>query len=393
MNRPSKIFLPVVIFTLGLLAAVAIVLARPESESRPQPQVVPLIRAVEVETQDVQLVVRTQGTVEPRTEIDIVPQVSGRIVEVSHAFVAGGFFDEGDVLVKIDPRDFELAVQRAEAEVAQARVRVAREQAEAEVARREWADLGGGGPPPPLVARDPQLAEARAALLAASATLEEARLELERSEIRAPFEGRTREENVDVGQYVQAGSRIGRAYAIDFVELRLPLPNDELAFIDLPLGYRGEGRRDGPEIRLTADFAGDRHAWTGRIVRTEGQIDPKSRMIQAVAQVEDPYARADGSNRPPLAVGMFVRAEILGRTIESAVVLPRNALRGTGRVLVVDDEDRLRFREVEVVRSEQDRVIVSAGLAPGERVCVSPLETTVDGMQVRVVADDAEAGT
>jgi hypothetical protein len=225
---------------------------------------------------------------------------------------------------------------------------------------------------------------------------------------------------------VSRGAPIATLYATDYAEVRLPIPDRELAFVDLPLAYRPDGPNgpngpDGPEgpdlpgdgtgtldavgsvgpsVRLRAEFAGGQHAWSGRIVRTEGEIDPKSRMIHAVARVEDPYAREAGSDRPPLAVGLFVEAEIQGRRVERAVVLPRAALRrqeaspgaaaADGHfVLVVDHESRLEFRSVEVLRTEREEVVIGAGLQAGERVCVSPLRAAVEGMTVRVAGDDS----
>ncbi|HCE03073.1 MAG TPA: hypothetical protein DEQ98_07505, partial [Acidobacteria bacterium] len=171
-------------------------------------------------------------------------------------------------------------------------------------------------------------------------------------------------------------------------EIRLPLPDEELAYVDVPLSYRGTMRQSGPRVTISSNFAGREHVWQGRIVRTEGEIDPVSRMVHVIAEVNDPYAAGNDPLRPPLSAGMFVEAEIAGRTINDVVVLPWAALRGRNQVLVVDDDSRLRFRDVEILRSTSDEVIVHAGLAEGEAVCVSPLDTVTDGMLVRVVDDD-----
>lgn len=228
---------------------------------------------------------------------------------------------------------------------------------------------------------------AAASLREAEAALEQARRDLERTELRAPYAGRVREKLVDVGQFVERGTPVARLYAVDYAEIRLPIPDEEMAFLDLPLDYRGAAHQGaGPTVILRADFAGGRHAWEGRIVRTEGEIDPRSRMIHAVARVDDPYGRGT-PGRPPLHVGLFVEAEILGRELPGAVVLPRAALRGDGRILVVDADDRLRGRQVDVVRVDGEQAIIRSGLAAGERVCVSPLETVTDGTKVRTVAD------
>ncbi len=198
-----------------------------------------------------------------------------------------------------------------------------------------------------------------------------------------------RDKQVDLGQFVNRGAPLATIYAVDYAEIRLPLPDGELAFVDLPFGYRGD--RDGaagPEVVLRADFAGRVHEWKGRIVRTEGEIDPKSRMVHAVARVQDPYGRGEDPERPPLAAGMFVQAEITGRAVEAAAVLPRAALRDDDRVIVIDAEDRLRFRDVEILRATQNEVVITSGLEDGDRVCLSMLAAVTDGMQVRI-ADGA----
>jgi multidrug efflux pump subunit AcrA (membrane-fusion protein) len=201
-----------------------------------------------------------------------------------------------------------------------------------------------------------------------------------------------RQKNVDVGQFVTIGSPVGVIYAIDYAEIRLPLPDSDLAFLDLPLVYRGQrASQKGPRVTLRADFAGQVHEWEGRIVRTEGEIDAESRMVHAVAQVTNPYGRGKDPGRPPLAAGLFVEAEIEGHHAKGIVALPRAALRENSRVLVVDSEDRLRFRTVDLLRVTREEVFVRAGLAAEERVCLSPLEAVTDGMKVRTDSGDARA--
>src|SRR5690606_32244529 len=287
----------------------------------------------------------------------------------------------------IDRREYELAVTAAAAEVAQRRTALEIERAEAEVAIAQWQELGRGEAPP-LVRREPQVAQAEAALAAAEARLQRARLDLERCSIRAPYDGRVQEKLADVGQYVTPGAAVARVYATDHAEVRLPIAPHEVEFLDLPLDHANRGERaPGPEVTLRARFAGRTFEWPARIVRTEGQVDPRTRMVYAVARVDRPYARAaDGqSERPPLAVGMFVAAAVHGRTYQNIVVLPRSVLRPGGRtLLVIDAENRLFEREVDILRSERERVLVRGGIAPGERVCLTPLELFSDGMRVEV---------
>jgi RND family efflux transporter MFP subunit len=387
MNRRLKVVLPLVVVVVGAIVAVAMIKSKEAPEIRETEIPVPAVRVQRIELRDVQLVVHSQGTVSPRTESVLVPEVSGRVTWVAPSFASGGFFEKDEVLLKIDSHDYRQAVVQARAGVAQAELRLEQERAEAEVARSEWSDLGDGDASP-LTLREPQVAEAEAALEAARAALQRTERDLARTEVRAPYAGRIRTKEVDVGQFVTMGTPLARVYAVDYAEIRLPLPDDDLAYIDLPLNYRGESGRDvGPRVVLSARFAGRTHEWEGRIVRTEGEIDPRSRMIHAVARVKDPYARGDDPDRPPLAAGLYVDAEIDGRRATDVAVLPRSAVRGEEQVLIVTDDERLRFRSVEILRRARDEVIVASGLADGERVCLSPLAVVTDGMRVRIVEE------
>jgi RND family efflux transporter MFP subunit len=275
-------------------------------------------------------------------------------------------------------------VIQAKGAVAQAELRLAAEMAEADVARAEWKELGKGEPTP-LTLREPQVAEAEASLSAARAALEYAERNLQRTEIKAPYTGRVRQKQVDLGQSVSPGIALARIYSVDYAEIRLPLPDDDLAFVELPLDYRGErSSSKRPEVTLRADFAGKSYSWSGTIVRTEGEIDPRSRMVHAVARVSDPYGRGEDPDRPPLAAGMYVEAEIAGRAVKGVAAIPRSAVRAGDVVLVVDGDDRLRFRPVEILRSTAQETIVSSGLADGERLCLSSLAAVTDGMRVRI---------
>lgn len=386
-----KIVLPVVVLGVGLWGVWGLMNSPQEVQTQPRREYFPLIRTLEVRSTRIQLKVYTQGTVVPRTQSALVPEVSGRVLQVSPSLASGGFFSKGELLLKIDPRDYELAIIRSEAEIAQIQRHLEQEKAEAAVARREWAELGQGEPSA-LLLRRPQLAEAEASQAAAGAALEQATRNLNRTEIRAPYDGRVRSKNVDLGQYVMVGSPVAQLYAVDFAEVRLPLPDEELAFLNLPLHYQEQGdSRLGPKVLLKAMFAGLQHSWSGRIVRTEGEIDPATRMLFVVAQVKDPYSRRSHPGRPPLAAGMFVEAEILGRWLNDVIALPREALRENDTIMVVDPDQRLRFRKVSILRTQQEEVLIRAGLVEGEQVCVSPLETPVDGMRVRIAAPGAES--
>lgn len=390
MSR-TRVILPLVILAVGAVGVALLVFLRSQVPTAAPEPVAPLVRAQSVEKQAFRFVVEGHGTVVPRTESDLVTQVEGEAVWVAPSFVPGGFFAEGDALVRIDRADYEADLETARAGLARARSELSRAKKDVERQR----ELAGRS-----VASEARIDEAENAYAVAvanareaEARLDQAKRDLARTEISAPYDGRVRDKAVDVGQFVNRGTVLGRIYAVDYAEVRLPVPDRELSYLDLRLGYRegGPSVEDGPEVRLHADFAGEPHTWTGQVVRTEGEIDPQSRTVNVVARVEDPYGRLEDGPVVPLAVGLFVEAEILGREIGDAVVLPRVALQRDDRVLVIDDESRLRFREVDVLRVEREEVVIGGGLAAGERVCVSPLPAAVDGMSVRVVGDAADA--
>lgn len=377
-----KIVLPLAVLAVAAGVAAWLVLGRDRPEPQEREPLRPIVRTESVVRGDVQVVIRSQGTVAPRTETSLAAEVAGRIVRVSPEFEPGGFVREGQVLVAIDDADHRQALVRAHAEVAEARLELARQRAEAELARMEWNELGAGRDAGPLTLREPQLTRAEAGLDAAIAAAERAERDLARTVIRAPYDGRVRARTVDVGRFVAPGAELGALYGVEAAEVRLPLPDEELAFLELSEGFEAK-REAGPDVTLRARFAGAEHTWTGRVVRSEGVIDPRSRMVHVVARIDRPY-RSD----PPLTVGMFVEAEIRGKTIPDAVRVPREAVRGDGRVLVVDEGERLRFREIDVVRASDGHLVVTRGLTEGERLCLSPLTVATEGMQVRIGGGD-----
>jgi RND family efflux transporter MFP subunit len=383
-RRIAKKILPGLFVLLGIAGAIAAVKFRSKPETdAPVPQP-PIVRVHEVRPQSWQFLVRAHGTVAPRSESSVIPQVSGTVVWVSPALVSGGFFELGEPLLRIDPSDYEVNLEAAKAAVARGKSEHTRAKKELERQKRLARSS---------VSSDASFDDAVNAEVVAGATLREARARLlqaerdmDRTQITAPYTGRVRSEEIDVGQFVSRGDRLAKIYAVDFAEVRLPIPDAELQYLDLPLLFRAES--EGPVVKLNARFAGQERQWTGRVVRTEGEIDATSRMIHIVARVDDPYrltAEAEPTTTP-LAVGLYVEAEILGRTVDDVMVLPRRAFREGARVLVVAADHRMHYRQVEVLRWEHDVAIVRAGLRGGELICVSPIQSVVDGMRVRVAS-------
>ena len=379
-----RFVIPGLVVFVSILGAATLMATSPKV-SPSVPEVVPTtVRIVTVEPQPVLLTVSSQGTVAPSTESDLISEVSGRVIWMSPSLVAGGYFEKGAALLRLDKQDYAASVARAQAGVT-------RTEAEHEHAAFEYQRLQSLEERK-LVSRS-QLENALrasrvadAALKDARAALEQAQRDLGRTEIAAPFTGLVRAEQVDIGQFVARGAPIAKIYATDFVEVRLPVADRQLQYLNLPTGHRGELPVDAqPKVTLRADYAGQRLQWSGRIVRSEAEIDVKSRMVHVVARVEN------ATQATPLSVGLFVAAQIEGLVAEAVVALPRTALREGNRVLVVDAANTLRFRDITPLRLHGDQVLIEGGLSAGERVCVSPLQTVVDGMPVTPVADGPAA--
>ncbi len=384
MRTLIKTLLPLLVLAATGWYGMELLRSAPEpARKAPRPNV-PTVEVVEVRPTDYRVSVPSRGTVSPRTQSTLIPEVSGRIVEVAPAFRPGGFFEAGDLLLRVEDTDYRHAKVIARAELAQARLNLREEEAQAAQARQDWEKLGIGGAPGELTLRQPQLENRRAEVAAAQARLEQAETQLGRTRIRAPYAGRVLEKKVDVGQYVAPGNVLATLYAVDYVEIRLPLNDRQAAFVDLPESYRGEpGQRPGPAVEILAEGA----VWPGRVVRSEGAVDLASRQLYVVAQVDDPYARrADGG--PPLKVGQFVEARIQGRVLAGVYVLPRGLFQGRDRVFVITPETRVQRRRVEVVWQDQDDLIVAAGLAPGERLASVPLPFVADGAAVKLAGAD-----
>lgn len=340
----------------------------------------PLVRTLEVRSAANRVKIKGEGTVRPLREIILVPQVAGKVIYLSPALVNGGQFHKGETLLRIEPDDYHLAVTLAQAKVKDAESKLKLLKAEAAAAREEWrihkfADQETGGEPPPLVVKEPQLLAAQAKLEADQADLQKARLYLARTRIKASFNGRVSQENVGLGQYVVVGQKLATLYATDAVEIVLPLEEADLAWFQVPGFTPGEG--PGSEATVTAELAGKQLTWQGRVVRAEGKLDERTRMIRVVVRVEKPY-----SAKPPLAIGLFVNVAIEGAVLPASTVIPRAALHQDGTVWVAEN-GRLRFRRVVIARINGDRVLIESGLRSGDKVVLTRIKTATDRMRVR----------
>ena len=355
----------------AVVLTILMVQMRPAPPRKEMVDLDPLVETLTLELMTANFEVHSQGTVRPRTETVLSAEVSGTITSISPKFIAGGVFEKGDVLLRIDPTNYEVALRQAEALVKQRSI-------EHEGAKK----LRSQG-----YRAEAEYASAAAALATAEAELVRARRNLERTYIRLPYEGIVRSKEADLGQFVSPGTRLGIVFATDHAEVRLPLTDSDLAFVHLPNASEitASGSAEGPGVTLSATQKGNLVEWRAQIVRSEGVVDEKSRVTYAVARIDDPYRRH--SDGPALPVGTFVSATIDGAVAENVIRVPRPLLRGSHELIFVDDENKLRIRNIEILRSDAEYIYIKSGAAAGERIVTTAIEAPVNGMKVRTTED------
>jgi len=369
----KKIVIPATILLSAVAAVVLLSLAKPVPEPQtPQPEAAPRLAALKAQPQKRRIQVTARGTVQPKTEITLTAQVAGQVVSVADSFEDGGFFREGDVLLQLDDRDYRIAVAQAASRVAEADKTLAMERGQARQARREWRDLGNEAGNA-LFLREPQLKAAEMAVEAARADLQQARINLERTTIRAPFDGRVREIQVDLGQYVSAGMQVADIFATAAAEVRLPLTPSQTPLLDLPLR---PGEQAPLPVTLSANFNGERALWRGQLVRTEAGIDTRSRVLYGIVEVAAPL-----DQQPPLLTGLFVDALVAGKTYDNVLQVPRTALYEKDHLLVLDADRQLRVLPVQVLQLLPEDALVR-GVPRDQWVLLERPGYVVEGMAV-----------
>ena len=387
-SRLFRIGLPAGIILLAVVVGFIMIKTRPVADKTRPPRSRPLVNTLTVQAGEAPMLINGFGTVEAKRRIEVVPQVSGRIIRKSPRFEAGEYVAAGDTLVMIEQTDYLQARAQARANLAQARTSLATAEQDAQVARREWERLrssedGAGlhGEPSPLVLREPQVAQARAAVEAAEAAVALAETNLARCTLTSPFTGRIESSTADAGQYVRSGTSLGALYAIDMAEITVPVPAEDMAWI-----RAGESGPDdtypGDDVTVRADFAGRTFSWPGRAARLGGAVDRATRQVPVVVEVPDPFMAHD--HLPALLPGMFVTAVFTGTPPSGAVVIPRAALHPGDKVWVITPEQTLSIRPVKVARAGVEEALIASGLSPGEMICISNLQVVTEGMPVRV---------
>ncbi len=367
-RKVKRILLIVAIFAISGATAFMLFASRSEPPKKEVEEKSMLVDVLELQPMTANFKVRSQGTVKPRTQTKLSSEISGTITSISPKFIPGGVFSANETLLRVDPTNYDVAVRQAEALLAQRKIEY-----------DGAAKLRNQG-----YRAESDFASAKAALVTAEAELVRAKRNLERSYIRLPYAGMVYSKDADLGQFVNPGTALGVVFATDYAEVRLSLTDQDLAFVDLPnaADISASGAANGPPVTLTAVQKGREVSWSANIVRTEGVVDESSRVTYVVARIDDPYALQ--SARPVLPVGTFVTATIEGAMVEDVIRVPRNALRGSDQLIFVDDQDRLRIRTIDILRSDADFVYLSAGVEAGERVVLTAIEMPVNGTKVRV---------
>ncbi|MGB0370645.1 MAG: efflux RND transporter periplasmic adaptor subunit [Opitutales bacterium] len=378
-----KIILPILIL-LGA-GGIYFLLSKPEKAPAQEPEPLPprRIETMIAEAKDLNLEIESQGFVRPRAESRLSAEISGKVVSTSASFYAGEFVEAGEVLVELESLDYEAALSRARARVAQEALALAEEEARAEQAGVDWKRLNEG-PASALTLREPQLENVRANLAAAEADLAQAKRNLERTQIRAPFDALVKSREVSEGQYLNPGAAVGMLYAIDFAEVRLPILSKDLPFLSLPEG----SSVSVSSVKLVSGEDGAAIAQPVSLVRTENVIDEANRVLYAVARVEDPYARSRFADAGNLRIGSFVTAFIDSMPLKQVYQLPRIALRGSSQLAVVSEESAIEIREIELLYVDEDYIYIRDGLRDGERVCLTSPQSMYAGTRVEWTEED-----
>jgi RND family efflux transporter MFP subunit len=371
-----SVVIPLIILVIVIVAAIGLASARKPPEKKAEVRLPLLVEVVPVQPQQVTYQIKSQGAVSAKQQTSLVSEVNGRLVRLADVFVEGGFFQAGELLAQIEPADYVTNVKATEATLANAQAALEEEKARVRVAEEDWRSFQAGKAPA-LGLRRPQLASALARVRSAEADVERAKRELQRTEIRAPYAGIVQNRAVDLGQFVSRGNVLGTIMGTDVAEVRLPLTDHDLAYLDLAAQ---------PAVTLSAEVAGQQLQWQARLVRTEGVLDERSRVIYAVAEVTDPYQLTSHSLQP-LRFGRFVQASIQGHQMQQVTVVPRHLLRPGNELLVVDSASTLQLRQVQLDRTDEQQAFINSGFRAGDQILISPVTNPLPGLKVRLSTD------
>ena len=385
MNIFIRAFVPILLLTSGVGGYIALNSMSPKPtvvEYKPQTPPVTVTTAM---SQTVSIPVYSRGIVSPGSELQIVTEIAGRVVKVSSNFASGGFFKKGELLLEVDATRYKLEITKAKA-----RLLTVQQAYDRLIANQGLDEDEVNGIRRSKKFKKAQQREALANVAAAKADVKIANNQIAKAKVLAPFDGRVREAFVGRGQYVTPGMQIARVYAVDKAEVRLPLSDHQLSLVNAPVRYQDqEVANEGPPVTLQLEYAGHNYLWSGKIVRTEGGVDIRNRLMYVVAQIEGPYERdSEQPGRPPLSAGQFVEAQVKGKTYSGVVVLPRKVLRNGSNVWIVDADERLQKRNVDILHKGRELIYLADGLEPGDQVVLTRLDVAIEGMKVRSTHED-----
>lgn len=394
--------LPVVILALGIGGTIALVKSRKKPKRKHEIKKSMLVEVLKARQEQRKVQVTSNGTIQPRQEAALAPEVSGKVRWINASLVVGGFMKAGERMLVIEPADYKLFVDKARSAVALAAKNLALAQSSARVARSEWKLHGGAGAkgrPNPLTLYEPQLKAAQAAMASAQADLSQAKLNLRRTVVTAPFNLRVRKKRVDKGQYVRVGQELATVYGTDVAEVIVPLPVSELRWLKIPRRVRGKKQLEGPPVAVRLKVGTTAHERQGVLVRSVGEVDPTGRMSKVVVAIDDPYnlkrgAKADGAQSAvDFEIGAFVEVALQGRSLARVIPIPVEALHAGPVVWVIDGKGALRIRKVTTARVTETEALILSGIEPGQRVILSHVAGAVDGMALRVAGEAAAKGS
>lgn len=381
-NRRTRIVLPLAILVVAALV-ILLVLSSPPKTQRfgGAKQTTLVVETLTVSAQTFTIDVASYGVVRPRIQSMLTAQVSGQISYISNQLRDGGFFDKGELLLEIDDRDYQAEVTIAKAGLSTAEQALIEEQANSEQAAKDWRRSGNRKAASDFVLRKPQLAAKNSSVLSAQAQLEKAQLALSRSKIIAPFTGRVLNKNVDLGQVVANNTQLAEIYATDMVEIRLPINNRDLTYINLPKEYRQPSAESHHSpVTFYSDLLGQQQ-WQGELIRTEAAIDEAAQQLYVVAKIDSPYA-AVSNGQQPIKIGQYVKASIRGKPISDAIVIPNHSIYQGSHVYIVDPQQRLLRKNIDIAWQGKTQAVISQGLQPGMQLVVSPLGQVSSGTKV-----------
>ncbi|PKI13091.1 efflux RND transporter periplasmic adaptor subunit [Colwellia sp. 12G3] len=382
MATKKQIIIPIVILAAGIAAMAVFSSLKKPPEEKAKVDNTPIVAVSEISVAPMTLEVNSYGMVTPKYETELIAQVNGEIVELSDTFLRGGFVKKNQLLARIDPNDYQAALIDAQASMATARAGLEKEVAQGKVAESEWKQITDTSPTE-LSLRKPQLAQELARVKAAQASVLRAERNLERTEIRAPYDAMIDSRNIGLGSFVGVGSKIGHVLATDIAEVRLPVADNQLEF----LANQGVNAK----VNLVGIYAGKATQWSATIKRNEGVIDSKSRMGYLVAELNDPYQLKNKTkvSSAPLRFGSYVNAKIVGNNVAQATVVSRHLVIN-GKVAILDSDSKLHYVTIDIVRQQGSNVIVANGLANGDRLIVSALDFPVNGMKLALLGDETQ---